>query len=383
MTAPDWRRERLARRRQDVCPGRPPLSGAVRRVVGRRGRLAGAQPGYVLLTVLAALVVLSLVALRLDDRVQAWRAARAEWSGWQAERQTLASASQTLMACLLLRPLGPRGFGPEPGVLRVDGRAYRLPSGVAFSVQDVRGLISVAEPLPELLKPYLAAASLPAREVDALIDTLADFTDADDLRRLNGAEASAYAEAGLPAPRNDWLNSPYELRNVLGWNAHPMLWERASDWASAVRQPWVNPNTAPVAVLRALPGATPAGVAALLATREMRHITGAADLFAVSGITLEDDLPQFNPGVIYRLRLWQPGGVRMLEYTVMLTLTAPALPWATLEMRTLPRVAEGVGVAAVPDPLDNDPFTLPRRDRPDPDPRDPEFPLACADLAPA
>lgn len=359
------------------------MRAAARRAHRPCGPLNGAQPGYVLLTVLAALVVLSLVALRLDDRVQDGRAARAAWSDWQTERQTLASASQTLMACLLLRPLGSRGFGPEPGVLRVDGRAYRLPSGVAFSVQDVRGLISVAEPLPELLKPYLAAAGLSTREADVLVDTLADFTDPDNLRRLNGGEAPAYAEAGLPAPRNDWLNSPYELRDVLGWHTHPVLWERASDWASAVRQPWVNPNTAPVAVLRALPGATPAGVAALLEARETRHISGAADLFAVSGITLADDLPQFNPGIIYRLRLWRPGGVRMLEYTVMLTLTAPSLPWATLEMRTLPRVAAAVGEAATPGQHDIDPITLPRRDRPDPDSRDPELPLACADLAPA
>ncbi len=346
----------------------------------QRSRQHAPQGGYVLLSVLAALVVLSLVALRLDDRVERWRSERGAWSDWQAERHTLASAGQSLLACLLTRPLGPRGFGPEPGTLRVDGRAYRLPEGVAFSVQDMRGLVSVAEPLPELLRRFLRARGIAAAEAEAMIDALGDFTDADSLRRLNGAEAPQYEEAGLPPPRNDWLASPYELRRVFGWPAHPALWERATDWASAVRQPWVNPNTAPAEVLQALPGATPEGVAALLRVRDERHVPDAAELLAVSGIALADDLPQFYPGIFYRLRLWRPGGVRMLEYTVMLTLTAPSQPWALLETRVLPRAADDAAVSttAVPATVERSPW----RDRPDPASRDTALPLACTELAP-
>lgn len=357
--------------------------GACRRKAGQGRRPSPPRAparGYVLVSVLAALVVLSLVALRLDDRVERWRGDRGAWSDWQAERHTLASAGQSLLACLLTRPLGPRGFGPEPTPLRLDGRGYRLPDGVAFSVQDARGLISVAEPLPDLLRRFLLARDIGPAEADAMIDALGDFTDADALRRLNGAEAPQYAEAGQPAPTNDWLTSPYELRRVLGWQAHPALWERASDWASAVRQPWVNPNTAPEAVLQALPGATPDGVAALRRVREQRHVVNAADLFAVSGIVLADDVPQFHPGPVYRLRLWRPGGTRMLEYTVMLTLSAPSQPWALLETRVLPRAADGSLASTSADPATAD--RSPWRDRSDTTTRDAALPLACTELAP-
>lgn len=340
----------------------------------RPGARTGAPRGYVLLSVLAALVVLSLVALRLDDRVEQWRGEQGAWSRWTAAEAQLASARDELLACLLTQPLGPRGFGSEDRLVRVDGRSYQLPSGIEFSVQDARGLISVAEPQPDLMRRYLAARGLPPGEVEALIDALADYVDGDTLRRLNGAEAPAYAEAGLPPPRNEWLASPYELRSVYGWHRRPELWVRASDTFSAVRHPWVNPNTAPLEVLRALPGATPEGVEALLSVREQRQIVNAADLLSVSGIVLADDLPQFNPGTLYRLRLWQPEATRMLEYTVMLTLTAPSQPWALLEVRQLPRRPDDANAPA---------YSAPRGEfSPSSDRRPGRAPLACGHVAP-
>ncbi|MCD0420816.1 general secretion pathway protein GspK [Rubrivivax sp. JA1024] len=336
-----------------------------------RRRTCRRDRGYVLVSVLAALVVLAVVAARLDARAERWRDERGNWSRWQQEQMQAEASRDTLMGCLLTSPLAELGFTTPDGVLRVDGRVYRLPDETRFSLQDARGLISVAEPQADLLRRFLAGQGLNPQQADRLVDTLADYVDADDLRRLNGAEAADYAQAGLPPPANDWLTSPYELRRVLGWHDYPALWERASDDFSTVRQGWINPNTAPPAVLRALPGATPEGIAALLAQRETRAMRDAADLLATAGILVDDEGPAFHPGLVYRLRLWRDGSPRLVEYTVMLTLTAPASPWALLEVRQLPRQPDDAN-ANLPDAERRSPTGSPPPAQP---------PLVCAHLA--
>lgn len=295
------------------------------------------QQGYVLITVLVTIVLLALVAARLDQRVSNFREASSQWGRWAQAQADLAAGRDELLFILSTRPLTPLGFAGTP-LLRVDDRPYRLPSGVWVSVQDMRGLISITSYDPGVMTRFLAAQGVPEREVAPLIDKLGDYSDPDNLHRLNGAEADAYAAAGLRPPRNDWPISPFELSLILGWRDYPQLWERASDHFTAVRDAWLNPNTAPAAVLAALPGATPEAVRALLALRESGvHVNSAAALLGLTGIRLADDPVAFNPGVFYRLRLWRPEDARAVEYTAMLAPDARVFPWLILETRQVRR----------------------------------------------
>lgn len=295
------------------------------------------QRGYVLITVMITMVLLALVATRLDERVMSFRDASAQWGRWVSAQADLAGGRDELLFLVATRHLTPLGFAGEP-LLRVDGRTYRLSSGVRVSVQDLRGLISIVSYDPGVMTRFLIAQGVSPSDVDPMLDKLADYSDLDDLRRLNGAEAEDYAAAGLPPPRNDWPISPYELSLVLGWRDHPALWERASDHFTAVRDGWLNPNTAPPEILAALPGATPRAVQALLDLREQGfHVNSSDALFGLTGIRLPDDPVAFYPGVFYRLRLWRPGDVRAVEYTVMLAPDARLLPWLILETRQVLR----------------------------------------------
>lgn len=295
------------------------------------------QQGYVLVTVMVAMVLLALVAARLDERVANFRDASVQWGAWVQAQTDLAGARDELLYLMATRPLTPLGFAGMP-LLRVDGRPFRLSSGVRISVQDMRGLISIVNFDPGVMTRLLIAQGVPEREAAPLLDKLADYSDLDDLHRLNGAEAEDYAAAGLPPPRNDWPISPYELSLMLGWRDHPRLWERASDYFSAVRDGWLNPNTAPVAVLEALPGATPQAVRALLDLREQGfHVDSTTALLGLTGIRLPDDPVAFFPGVFYRLRLWRREDARAVEYTVMLAPDASKLPWLILEARQVRR----------------------------------------------
>lgn len=311
-------------------------------------RAARSQAGYILISVLVALVLLAVVAERLDARVAAWRDGQGAWQGWAEDQSELAAARDELLFAMVTTQISPAGFGRGTRVLRVDGRPYRLPSGVFVSVQDSRGLIPVVEGDETVMRRFLLSRGMTDRDVEPLLDMLADYSDTDDRHRLNGMERDGYARLGLPPPRNDWPVSVYELRQVAGWATRPALWLQASDFFTPNRDGLINPNTAPAEVLLALPGAKPAGVRKAIERREKRLFSGAADLLSATGILVEDDPVAFNPGRFYRLRVWKENGPGAIEYQMMLTPAAPQKPWLILETRLVERpvVAEP---SAVPD----------------------------------
>jgi len=100
-----------------------------------------------------------------------------------------------------------------------------------------------------------------------MLDVIADWRDADDLRRPNGAEEPEYRAAGLKyRPSNAPFDTIGELQRVLGMT--PALFARIADTLTVYsRQPGINPATASRDVLLALPNVTPEMVDAFLAQR--------------------------------------------------------------------------------------------------------------------
>lgn len=312
------------------------------------------QQGFVLITVLVALVLLAVVAERLNDRVTAYRERQGAWQQIAEDESAIAAARDELLFAMLTNTLSQGGFGAGERVLRVDGRPYRMPSGIVVSVQDARGLIGIAEPDPGILKQFLRNRGVAEQDLQPLVDKLEDYQDANDLHALNGAEAEDYRRLGLPPPRNDWPVSPFELRLVAGWAERPALWLRASDVFTLAREGYINPNTAVPEVLATLPGATPEGIRKLLDYRETRLLEGAADTLTVSGITVADDPAAFYPGRFHRLRIWRADALQALELTVLITPGARTAPWLVIETRLVERPAtadEGREIPAFPLPL--------------------------------
>lgn len=309
------------------------------------------QSGYVLVTVLAFLALAMLLAGHLDTVASRYREQVADWQQWSVTQAQLASARDELLLVMLTRQLSAWGFGLGPQALRVDGRSYRLPSGILASVQDERGLISLNTPNPAILRNLLVRQGVPSTETEALLDTLADFTDLDSFHRINGAEASAYQSARLPPPANDWLASPFELRRILRWRDYPRLYTRASDWFTVGRDAWINVNSAPREVLSALPGATEPAVKLLLQRRELAPFESASDLAAVAGIAIPQYEPfWFYPGMLYHVRLWSPAGFSALELHIMLTPSGRSEPVRILEARSVTRPKQDDGKPVFPLP---------------------------------
>ncbi|MET0065265.1 MAG: PilX N-terminal domain-containing pilus assembly protein [Candidatus Thiodiazotropha sp.] len=104
-----------------------------------------------------------------------------------------------------------------------DGRVYALEGDDAVTRIAIRvssGLVNLNQAPRDVLVKLFALISDEPEEREALADRLEDWRDADDLRRVSGAEDPDYRAAGytrLTAGRD--LNSLDELAYVMGFNA--------------------------------------------------------------------------------------------------------------------------------------------------------------------
>ena len=86
-----------------------------------------------------------------------------------------------------------------------------------------------------------------------LSQTIMDWRDADSIPRPSGAERDAYIKAEMLAlPTNAPFREVEDLRDVMGMT--PEIYAQASPYLTTRGNGQVNINTAPVPVLRALPG---------------------------------------------------------------------------------------------------------------------------------
>jgi type II secretory pathway component PulK len=105
-------------------------------------------------------------------------------------------------------------------------------------------------------------------EARALADALADWIDADDLRRLNGAERTDYAKAGVVgAPANRPFASVDEMSAVLGMSRLESVRPDWRDFFSTMKGPPVDINSAPAEVLDAIMRLGSRKLEAVLSTR--------------------------------------------------------------------------------------------------------------------
>ncbi|GAB1408570.1 hypothetical protein MASR1M8_24890 [Thermomonas brevis] len=360
-------------------------------------RTPRAQGGFILVLVLAMLVILSIlagtiasVAQRLRDQEEARKRledAQLEFENTRAtalyllltQRMTIGGLTvdnqvvQTEDERLMQAPGEPAiSNTPVGNEIALDGRAYAGLGGVAFSLQDDRGLLGVNWVLPELLDRWIGQWRQPGDETPAvtLRNLLLDYQDPDDLYRLNSAERDGYVQAGLRPPSNQTLATPLELRAVKGWQA---LLAGQGDGAllaqvTLVRSPVINVNTAPAAVLRAVPGVDADAAQRIVDARRITPFLSDATFYRFIGREDADanhvTIYPANSGV---MRLWVPGAgvVRSIHWTLTpwddggrpwredYELTLPqddstnpptlARPAAALFARTLPADARAAG----------------------------------------
>ena len=336
------------------------------------------EQGFILAMVLWMLVAVAVgvgfLMLWTRERVAEATLGRAEVEGRIAAlstRETLLYLAATVPATQAGQPLSPLPEGelaarrlddfggfdrrPRGGELRLDGHPYRGLGGIVFAIQDESGLVPVAFPETSPVPRLLAAAGAPARDVASLVDRLVDYVDADDLRRLNGAEARDYERAGRPPPPGRPLLSPRELPRVLGWDAlPPEVLARAQDWSTSAYSGALNLNTAPVPLLAAFVDSCGTVCRDRLARRD-------AALF-FSGRQFEDETAarligdrdtdyRNAPSDTWRLAFWGASGRAWRIHVRLTPLADQAAPWTVDAVYRAPRPDADDAPPTIPSPL--------------------------------
>lgn len=154
---------------------------------------------------------------------------------------------------------------------KTDGKPHDITLGEAairVSVLDESAKIDINSASPVLLRGLFLSVGLDDQGATRLVEAIQDWRDPDLLTLPNGAEESAYVEAGLKQkPPNAPFRTIEELRLVLGMTAG--LYRRIEPMITIYsRQPGINLAIAPRDVLMVIPGVTAEQVDAFIAARE-------------------------------------------------------------------------------------------------------------------
>ena len=239
--------------------------------------------------------------------------------------------------------LGGNACGKSTTMKTIMGVVRPRNGSVVFDGQEIHTL-STAERVKRGIAPVLEARRL-------------DYQDADDLHRLDGAEAPDYREAGLPPPSNRTLVTPLELRRIPGW-CEALADRSDADLMRLFTTGWVvtfNVNTAPADALRIVPGVDAGTSARIVALR-------AKAPFVLEWQFIRDfQLPidPFQPVTLLgagsgTLSLWHNAGgpVDLLHWTLT-PADAGGRPWRLDYEITLPsdEIADPNLVRPAPSPL--------------------------------
>jgi general secretion pathway protein K len=157
-------------------------------------------------------------------------------------------------------------------VVMEDGASYRM------SVADLGAKVNINQAGEDDLRRYFTAKSFDAIVADALAQAIMDWRDADDFRRVGGAERDDYLKAEAPElPRNGPFESVDELRFVKGMT--PGLLAKIRGDLTVFGSGLVNVNAANAAVLVSVPGITPLAAEMIIGARAAhRRIEGIRQL---------------------------------------------------------------------------------------------------------
>lgn len=324
-----------------------------------RKTLPNMQQGFVLLATLFALVVIGIMAGYFAQRVAQIRdAAQTEVDAIAAETD-FASFRAQLSYAANVNVITARGL--EQGAvdidvreaqfnrrrLLLDGTAYTLDKATKVSVQDLRGLVSINFAPEPVLRRFLSIWNVPENQHNALIDSVADYIDADDFKRLNGAEAAQYRELGLPPPANSVLITVDELGQIPVWrellaelDKKPGTKDVFLAEITAGHHLGINPNAAPRRVIAAIEAFEPKSIDAFLAARQRGEIAAPDNLLPFLRAKTDFDTVALFPSRHWRLQFDRSALPFLLKCTLWLQSASVVQPARTLDCYRQKRLAD-------------------------------------------
>lgn len=194
---------------------KPPWKNGNRKAVRSRR-------GAVLVVVLGLLFILTvLVTLLLETVHRQLRAASVEYGRTELRTTAYSALQATLGVLAEFRELDNGLFSYAQGwryPLEYAGLEWPEGISVKVTVSDESAKIPLNEESSFLLKLLFAEMGLSLSDSDMLVDTLMDWTDADDLSRLHGAEQDYYEQLDPPVETADGPLDRFDtLRFIKGY----------------------------------------------------------------------------------------------------------------------------------------------------------------------
>jgi len=227
---------------------RPPLFSAQPRPKRRH------QRGIALFVVLGLVVFLSIVALSFSEsqRLSSQMAAN-QLAAIRA--QAAADGAVHKMLYELARPQQAEAES-EAQRWKANGVPYEWSESgvqVTVSARSEAAKIDLNFAAEGLLKNLFVSVGVEESEVDGLVAAIRDWTDADTLKRPNGAEIDDYRAAGKKVfPANDFFIAIEELQNVIG--VTPKIFLAVAPYLTVhSRSAGVDPQTATLDTLLKVP----------------------------------------------------------------------------------------------------------------------------------
>jgi len=225
------------------------------------------QKGIALIVVLWMLVVMTVIALAFSQSVRTEVMLTANHQN-QAKALALAEAGIWRGAAMVLN----RSIADSNGErFNLAGSVYELESDkgdLLVSLQSCSGLVDLNRAPPEIIKGILEAVVSSSETVDVISDSLLDWRDEDDLKRVAGAEQGDYESLGLAyGPNNGLMNSVSELARVNG--VTPDIYEGLKSMMTVYSgQSRIDIGSAPEEVIASLPGMEGTVVETIMSGRE-------------------------------------------------------------------------------------------------------------------
>lgn len=170
------------------------------------------QSGVAMIVVLWMIMVMMTLAASLLYATRT-ETSMVDYARRSAQARAVADAAAHYTVLQLFLPNKDRELklGGAPLLWEYEG------SKVEIRVVGENGLVDIGFASPALIRLILKQSGLDESALERMLDTLEDFRDVDDLKRINGAEDGDYKSAGLPFGAKD---APFErieeLQQVLG-----------------------------------------------------------------------------------------------------------------------------------------------------------------------
>lgn len=288
------------------------------------------QKGFILVLTLGMLVIVAIAAGYFAERVE-----RSMELARQSRQDIQATVDQANMRAEILfrlgtTPFSAHGLGLGAEAIALDNRLYHGTGTSFLRLQDNRGLLNLNQADDGSLQRFLGVLGIPADQRGRMVDTLRDYIDADNLHRINGAEAQDYIERGLPPPTNTRLVTSWDARRIMGWNI-PQLWrdDQFVSLTTTSLAAGINPNTAAAQVLASLPGVTDEIARNMVKRRQVTPFPNIDEVARFSGASPAQFLfaMSFFPSDSIRVTQLADGGHLASEFSVSLTPTGKDAPW--------------------------------------------------------